>query len=155
MVAGLKYNWVINMIKLKTLYFTDRKAWRNWLENNFESEPEIWLIFPHKSSGKPRIPYNDAVEEALCFGWIDSIIKSHDSESAMQKFTPRNPKSGYSQPNKERLKWLTKENMIHPSMKNTIVNVLKEKFVFPTDIIKAIKKDKEAWKNDQKNLKSG
>lgn len=56
-------------------YFSNREEWRKWLENNFESEKEIWLIFPRKSTGKPCMSYNDAVEEALCFGWIDSTLK--------------------------------------------------------------------------------
>ncbi|MCK5113130.1 MAG: hypothetical protein KAR11_00010 [Phycisphaerae bacterium] len=56
----------------KKLYVTNREDWRKWLENNFDKEKNVWLIYPKKSSGKERIIYNDAVEEALCFGWIDS-----------------------------------------------------------------------------------
>jgi uncharacterized protein YdeI (YjbR/CyaY-like superfamily) len=56
----------------KTLYLTDRKDWRLWLAKNYDKEKEIWLIYYRKSSGKPRIHYNDAVEEALCYGWIES-----------------------------------------------------------------------------------
>lgn len=138
------------MKKLKTLYITDRENWRKWLEDNFDSEKEIWLVFPKKTSGKPRISYNDAVEEALCFGWIDSIVRSLDEDSSIQRFSPRNHKSSYSQPNKERLKWLHKENLIHPSMQDVVKKVLQERFVLPSDIINAIKKDKEAWKNYQK-----
>lgn len=134
----------------KTLYVTDRKKWRKWLEMNFDSEEDIWLVFPNKASGKPRLPYNDAVEEALCFGWIDSTIKSLDEDNSVQRFTPRNPKSGYSQPNKERLRWLRENKMIHPSIKNTVNEVLREKFVFPEDIITELKKDNEVWKNYQK-----
>jgi uncharacterized protein YdeI (YjbR/CyaY-like superfamily) len=63
-----------------TLYVTDRKEWRAWLSKNHDKENEIWLIYYRKSSGKRRIPYNDAVEEALCFGWIDSINKNIDKE---------------------------------------------------------------------------
>jgi uncharacterized protein YdeI (YjbR/CyaY-like superfamily) len=136
--------------ELKTFYITDRKEWRRWLENNFDREKDIWLIFPNKSSGKPRLLYNDAVEEALCFGWIDSTIKSLDDKNAIQRFSPRRPKSSYSQSNKERLRWLRKERLIHPSIQKTINEVLKEKFVFPSDILKIIKKDKVAWKNYQK-----
>jgi uncharacterized protein YdeI (YjbR/CyaY-like superfamily) len=136
--------------ELKTLYVTDRKVWRKWLENNFDKEKDIWLIFPNKSSGKPRLLYNDAVEEALCFGWIDSTVKSLDDKNAIQRFSPRRPKSSYSQSNKERLRWLRKENMIHPSMQDIVEEILKERFVFPPDIIKAIKNDKLAWKNYQK-----
>ena len=135
------------MDKIKTLYITDRKDWRKWLEKNFDKEREIWLIYTKKSSGKPRIVYNDAVEEALCFGWIDSTIKSLDEENAIQRFSPRNPKSSYSQPNKERMKWLLKQNMIHPSILKKAKQIASEKFVFPEDIMGAIKKDKTAWKN--------
>lgn len=138
------------MEKLETLYVTKKKDWRGWLEKNFQKEKEIWLVFPKKSSGKTRISYNDAVEEALCFGWIDSIIKTLDEENNIQRFTPRNPKSSYSQANKERLRWLQKENLLHPSMKDTAEKVLKDKFVFPSDIINSIKGDREAWKNYQK-----
>jgi len=139
-----------NMDKFKTLYVTDRKRWRKWLEVNFNKEKGIWLIYPNKSSGKPRILYNDAVEEALCFGWIDSTVKKIDEESHIQRFSPRNPKSSYSQANKERLRWLLKENLIHHSMHESVKKVLKEKFVFPSDIINAIKKDKKVWENYQK-----
>ena len=133
----------------KTLYVTDREEWREWLERNFDKEKEVWLIYPHKSSGKPRILYNDAVEEALCFGWIDSTAKNLDKDSSAQRFTPRNPKSRFSQPNKERLRWLLKKNMVHPSVLNTVRKVTKEKFVFPSDIIDVIKKDENVWKNYQ------
>ncbi len=63
----------------------------------------VWFVFPTKSSSEKSIVYNDAVEEALCFGWIDSTIKSLDKEHKIQRFTPRNPKSTYSQANKEKV----------------------------------------------------
>src|SRR5206468_6830236 len=62
----------------KTLYVKNRRGWRAWLATHHRTEPEIWLIYYKKHSGKPRIPYNDAVEEALCYGWIDSITKPVD-----------------------------------------------------------------------------
>jgi uncharacterized protein YdeI (YjbR/CyaY-like superfamily) len=135
---------------LKTLYVTDRKDWREWLQKNFDKEKEVWLVFPKKASGKPRISYNNAVEEALCFGWIDSKVKALDEENSAQRFSPRNPKSCYSQANKERLRWLLKENLLHPSMQETAKKVLEEKFVFPLDIIDALKADETAWKNYQR-----
>ncbi len=138
------------MEKLKLLFALNRKEWRAWLENNFDKEKEIWLVLPKKSSGKSRIPYNDTVEEALCFGWIDSQQKSIDPENNAQRFSPRKPKSSYSQPNKERLKWLLQMNLLHPSILETAVKIAAEKFVFPVDIIKAIKSDKAAWTNYQK-----
>ena len=135
------------MNNIKTLYVTDRKDWRKWLEKNFDKEKDIWLIYPKKSSGKPRIVYNDAVEEALCFGWIDSIIKSLDEESSIQRFTPRNPKTAYSQQNKERIKWLLENDLLHPSQIEKAKEIAAEKFVFPKDIIDTLKKDKAVWKN--------
>lgn len=137
------------MDALKTLYITNRKDWRAWLEKNFEKEHEIWLVYPKKSSGNSRIVYNDAVEEALCFGWIDSRVKTLDENHRAQRFSPRNPKSTFSQANKERLKWLLERNMIHPSLLNTIRETLQEKFMFPPDILAAIKNDREAWENYQ------
>ncbi len=134
----------------ETLYVANRKDWRAWLTINFDKKREIWLVFPHKSSSKPRIPYNDAVEEALCFGWIDSTVKKWGEKNSVQRFSPRNPKSPFSQPNKERLRWLVKEKKLHPIMQDLAEKVLKEKHIFPSDIIKVIKDDKEAWKNYQK-----
>jgi len=133
----------------ETLYIIERADWRAWLEGHFDKDDEIWLIFPHKASRKERIPYNDAVEEALCFGWIDSIIKSYDQSSAAQRFSPRKPKSGYSQQNKERLRWLLENDKIHPSLRAKVEEVLKEVFVFPEDIIQAIKANDVAWNNYQ------
>ncbi|NDL68478.1 YdeI/OmpD-associated family protein [Anaerotalea alkaliphila] len=134
---------------IKTVYFSDRKEWRHWLEQNFEKEQEVWLIYPHKNSGKPRIAYNDAVEEALCFGWIDSTVRSLDENSSMQRFTPRKPKSGFSQPNKERIKWLLKNSMVHPSIIESVRHIPEETFVFPEDIVIALKADEEVWEHFQ------
>jgi len=86
----------------KTLYVTTRDEWRSWLEKNHKSEKEIWLIYYKKHTGKPRIPYDDAVEEALCFGWIDSIIKRIDEKKYAQKFSPRKQNSVWSDLNKKR-----------------------------------------------------
>ena len=138
------------MNELKTIYFSNRKEWRKWLENNFDKEKEIWLVFPKKNSGRPRILYNDAVEEALCFGWIDSTVKTLDENNTIQRFTPRNPKSKYSQQNIERLRWLSKEKMLHPSVQIKVRDILKEDFIYPDDIINEIKKDKIAWENYNK-----
>lgn len=102
MFATLKKMIAENKIK----YFENRTDWRKWLIDNFEVSDEIWFVFPNKSSSKKSITYNDAVEEALCFGWIDSTVKSLDREHKIQRFTPRKPKSTYSQANKERLNWL-------------------------------------------------
>ena len=84
-------------------YFSNRKEWRKWLKENYSSVKEVWLIYYKKHTGKPRIPYDDAVEEALCFGWIDSTVKRIDDEKYCQKFTPRKDKSNWSEHNKKRV----------------------------------------------------
>jgi len=81
---------------MKTLYVKDRKQWRAWLAENGARAKEIWLIYPKKHSGKVRIPYGDAVEEALCFGWIDGQTGKLDGERYVQRFTPRRPSSRWS-----------------------------------------------------------
>ena len=86
----------------RQLYVTNRDDWRSWLKDNHATEKEIWLVFFKKKTGKPSIPYEDAVEEAICFGWIDSIVKKIDDERYFQKFTPRTDKAGWSAINKIR-----------------------------------------------------
>jgi len=131
----------------KRVYFSDRQDWHDWLAANFKTEKEIWLIYPARDSGKARIPYNEAVEEALSFGWIDSTVKRNDEHSSAQRFSPRNPDSQYSQSNKERLKWLLKEGRLHPSVKESAEKALASGFIFPPDILREIKKNKKAWEN--------
>jgi uncharacterized protein YdeI (YjbR/CyaY-like superfamily) len=93
----------------KTLYVTNRADWRKWLRQHHDTESEVWLIYYKKHTGRPRIPYDDAVEEALCFGWIDSIIKRIDDEKYVQRFTPRKGNSQWSDLNRERVRKLIKE----------------------------------------------
>lgn len=133
----------------KTLFITDRQQWRKWLVKNHSKEKEIWLIFPMKATGKPRIAYNDAVEEALCFGWIDSLVKKVNISATAQRFSPRNPRTKYSQANKERLKRLVKEDKVIPSVKITLEEMLSEEFIIPSDILLAVKSNELAWRNFQ------
>ena len=83
-----------------------RKAWRTWLDKHHASSAGTWLVYAKKHSGLPSLTYNDAVEEALCFGWIDSKIRPMDDDFYMQMFTPRKPKSAWSPSNKARVKRL-------------------------------------------------
>ena len=132
-----------------TLYITNRKDWRNWLKKNYKTETEIWLVYPKKATGKPRIEYNDAVEEALCFGWIDSIQKKLDDGHTVQRFSLRKPKAKYSQANIERLRYLVSKKKVIKEVVETLGDLLSEEFVIPSDILKAIKANKNAWKNFQ------
>jgi uncharacterized protein YdeI (YjbR/CyaY-like superfamily) len=94
---------------MNQLYINNRKDWRKWLKENHKTSDGIWLIYYKKHTGKPRIPYDDAVEEALCFGWIDSIVKRIDDERFIQKFTPRKDKSSWSESNKKRVAKMIKQ----------------------------------------------
>ena len=93
----------------KTLYVADRRAWRAWLEENYARETEVWLVYYKKHTNRPRIPYDDAVEEALCFGWIDSTVRRLDEERFLQRFTPRKDTSNWSESNRRRLRKLVAE----------------------------------------------
>ncbi len=135
------------MNEISTKYFIDRKEWRKWLETNFETEDDIWLEYPLKKTGKERILYNDAVEEALCFGWIDSTVKSLNEETTIQRFCKRKKKSSFSQPNIERLKWLFENNLIHDLIKNEVVKIIQQEFIFPENIISQLRSDKTVWEN--------
>ncbi|RXQ88498.1 hypothetical protein EO244_15320 [Ancylomarina salipaludis] len=137
------------MNELTTKYFIDRKEWRKWLETNFETEDAIWLEYPVKKTGKKRILYNDAVEEALCFGWIDSTVKSLNEETTIQRFCKRRKNSTFSQPNIERLKWLFENNLIHNSIEKEVLQIIQQKFVFPEYILKKLESDKIVWENYQ------
>ena len=130
-----------------TFYTADRREWRDWLSRNFETSREIWFVFPTKDSGEPSLSYNDAVEEALCFGWIDSTAKRLDDTHQVRRFTPRRDGSPYSRANIERLIWLDSEGLIHPKVRPSVIGLIEAEFVFPEDIIAAIEQDPEAWEN--------
>ncbi|MEW6403595.1 MAG: hypothetical protein AB1649_17505 [Chloroflexota bacterium] len=86
----------------ETIYVTTRDEFRKWLEKNHKAKREIWLIRYKKASKKPTIDYVEAVEEGLCFGWIDGLEKSMDAERYALRFSPRRPKSNWTETNKER-----------------------------------------------------
>ena len=134
--------------RMKTLYVTDRTDWRKWLEKCHGSEKEIWLVYYRKRTGKPRISYEDAVEEALAYGWIDSIQKGIDDERFAQRFSPRKNTANWSEANKERARRLIREGRMTPAGMAKIGDALKEKIVvLKKDILTALKKDKTVWEN--------
>jgi uncharacterized protein YdeI (YjbR/CyaY-like superfamily) len=98
---------------MKQLYIPYRSKWRQWLTKNHDKEEKgIWLIFYKKATDKLTLNYEDAIEEALCFGWIDSIIKKVDDEKYVRKFTPRNAGSKWSQLNKKRIDKMIKQGLM-------------------------------------------
>jgi len=141
-----------NMKLGKTLYVTDRKVWRSWLQKNHDKKKEIWIVYYRKSSGKPRIPYNDAVDEALCYGWIDSNLKGIDEERFCQRFSQRKPRSKLSQMNKERVRQLIQRKKMTSSGLAAVKHALDDSFklIIKPDILKELKQDKKTWQNFQK-----
>jgi uncharacterized protein YdeI (YjbR/CyaY-like superfamily) len=129
----------------QTLYVTNREQWRAWLEKNYDRAPEIWLIRYNQTSGKPTIPYADSVQEALCFGWIDSIQKPYGEACTVQRFTPRRPGSGWSELNKERARRLVAEGRMTPAGAVHLPDLSTEAFTIPEDIRAALQADPLVW----------
>ena len=92
-----------------------RGTWRAWLSRNHQKSSGIWLVFPKKASGLATISYNDAVEEALCFGWIDGLLRPIDDTYYKQMFTPRKPKSAWAPSNKARVERLVAQRLMTPA----------------------------------------
>ncbi len=99
---------------LEQFYAETRAIWREWLAQNHDASPGIWFIFNKKASGKPIVSYDEAVEEALCFGWVDSRPNVLDDERYMLMFSPRKPKSVWSKVNKARIEKLIAEGRMMP-----------------------------------------
>src|SRR5437016_2817966 len=143
--------------QLKSYYAKDRKAWRKWLEKNHATSDGVWLIYDKKASGKKRLEYSDAVEEALCFGWIDSTLRPLDDERYMQRFTPRKPNSGWSALNKQRIEKMIDQDLmakaglekIEEAKRNGAWEKLDhiEALKLPEDFEKALSKNKKAKTN--------
>jgi uncharacterized protein YdeI (YjbR/CyaY-like superfamily) len=141
-------------------YASNRKEWRNWLKKNYAREKKVWLLIYHKDSETPSVYYNEAVEEALCFGWIDSRPNKNDAESFYLSFSPRKPKSVWSKLNKDRVKKLIAEGKMHESGLKVIAQAKKtgmwdaltkiDNLEMPDDLLKAFRKNKVAFDNYKK-----
>ena len=131
-----------------------RAEWRKWLEENYTRTEGVWLIMHKKGTGKPRVDYTEAVEEALCFGWIDSKGNKLDDERSMLWMAPRKPKTGWSKLNKERIEKLIKAKLVTPAglakinaaKKDGTWNALDaiEALEIPLDLEKAFSKNRTA-----------
>jgi uncharacterized protein YdeI (YjbR/CyaY-like superfamily) len=130
-----------------TLYVSTEKEWRSWLEQHWDSSNEIWLISYRKGVGRPSLPYDVAVKEALCFGWIDSTRKSLDEKRYAQRFTPRRSGSSYSQTNLERLVRLIEAGRVSEHVLAELGDVRPEDYEIPDDITAALRSDARAWDN--------
>jgi len=134
----------------KTFYARNRTEWRRWLAKHGKTAREIWLIYYKKDSGKPRIPYNDAVDEALCFGWIDSILKPIDDRKYAQRYSPRQKTSKLSDMNRERVRRLITSGRMTKAGLDAIAHTGKGSRELPADIVKRLKANRTAWKHFQK-----
>jgi len=127
----------------ETLYVTNRQEYRKWLAKHYKTKKEIWLIYYIKSSRKPTIPYNDSVEEAICYGWIDGQVRNIDEGKFARRFTPRHKESIWSEHNKNRaIRMLEKKRMTKAGMA-----------VLPDDIMSRWNKLKSSHKKRSKIVK--
>jgi uncharacterized protein YdeI (YjbR/CyaY-like superfamily) len=145
----------------KALLFEDKTKWRKWLEQNHDKAREALLLHYKKGSKKHSVSHLEAIEEALSFGWIDSILKRVDDESFMLKYTPRKPNSVWSKVNKDKAEQLIaqgkmtvagmkaiKEATKNGNWDNAYTSLIKE--TLPSDLKQALMKNKKAWYNFQK-----
>jgi uncharacterized protein YdeI (YjbR/CyaY-like superfamily) len=130
----------------KTLRARNRSAWRAWLQKHHASANEIWLVSYTKASGRPFVAYDDAVQEALCFGWIDSIVKKLGPDSRAQRYTPRRKGSPVSPLNLERIRRLQAQGLMTPAGL-AAAGQIDTQFRVPADILAELKSDKQTWKN--------
>lgn len=136
---------------MDTCYAKDRHEWRDWLEKNHDKLSEVWLVRYKKATGKPCVLYDESVEEALCFGWIDGVVKRNDEESVIQRFTPRRKNSNWSELNKERARRLIKSGKMTPAGMRALdgVDLKKYPLKLTKEIETVLKSDKEVWENFQ------
>jgi len=139
----------------KTFYARNRQEWRRWLAKHHKTAPDIWLLYYKKETGKPRVAYSDAVEEALCYGWIDGQLQKVDGHSFAQRFSPRRKTSKLSEMNRERVRRLIAAKKMTKAGLASIAHVFDPKKhmkktllrTVPPDILERLKADPEVWKH--------
>jgi uncharacterized protein YdeI (YjbR/CyaY-like superfamily) len=144
---------------MKTVFASTTADWRAWLAQNCRSETEVWLVIYHKDSGTPSVRYHEAIEHALCYGWIDGLHRKHDADSSRLRFTPRNSRSTWSRLNRQRaakmieLGLMTEHGqaVIEQAMANGTWQVLpdEESAAVPDDLQELLDRDEAAHKNFQ------
>lgn len=145
------------MEEKELLYFKNAQEWREWLHNNHQKSTGVYLIFYRVGSDKESMRWEDAVQVAICYGWIDSTVKRLDHERRRQMFTPRKDKSVWSKLNKTYIDKLTSENLMHESGLKKIEIAKQnetwesldavEKLEMPKDLVSAFDKNKTALSN--------
>jgi uncharacterized protein YdeI (YjbR/CyaY-like superfamily) len=145
---------------IKTFHAKTQEDWRKWLEKYHDKEKSVWLIIYKKESDVPSVYYPEAVDEALCFGWIDSKPNKRDEESYYQFFAKRNPKSNWSKVNKDKVARLMADGLIAPAGLEAIELAKKtgnwtaldnvDNLTVPDDMQKMLDKNQEALANWEK-----
>jgi uncharacterized protein YdeI (YjbR/CyaY-like superfamily) len=145
---------------MKTFHASTTARWRAWLAQNCQSESEVWLIIYHKDCGTPSLGYHEAIEHALCYGWIDSHARKHGTDSSVLRFTPRNPKSTWSRVNRQRAAEMAEQGLMTDHGQALIdlakangtweVLVDGEDSAIPADLRGLLDRDKAARENFEK-----
>lgn len=138
----------------EVFYPQNRSEWRNWLQANHQSKPEIWLQMWRKDTGKPTLPYDDLVEECMCFGWIDGVVKKHGEGGRVQRITPRRPKKSFlSELNRQRFWKLQHLGLMTPAgYAPAIVDQIghpSDPLEIPDWVAEALQADDHVWETFQ------
>ena len=139
-----------NMEITEVFYPKNRAEWRAWLQENYTREEAIWLQRYKKATGKPSITYDELVEECLCFGWIDGVVKKYDAESNVQRITPRRKKTFLSELNRQRVWKLQRLGLIQDGALDKIADQVghpDDPWEFPDWIKEQLQEDAEVWEN--------
>ena len=131
-----------------------RRAWRDWLQKHHAGKPEVWLVFYKRHTGKPSLTYDDAVEEALCFGWIDGVRRKVDEDRYMHRFSPRQPGSRWSALNRTRVARMDAAGLMTPAGRSAVLAakgsgkwdeaVEAVDLTMPPELAQRLRKDKKA-----------
>lgn len=134
----------------EVFYPQNRAEWRAWLETHHQSKPEVWLQTFRKATGRPSLPYDDMVEECLCFGWIDGVAKKYDEHSTVQRITPRRKKSFLSELNRQRIWKLQRLGLMTPAGIEPVADQIgspDDPFDIPDWILEALQAEPQVWAN--------
>jgi uncharacterized protein YdeI (YjbR/CyaY-like superfamily) len=143
---------------MNTFLASTTDDWRAWPARNCRSEREVWLVIHHKDSGTPSVRYHEAIEHALCFGWIDSHARKHDADSSRLRFTPRNRRSTWSRVNRERAARMTESGemtehgqaLIDLAKATGTWQVVSDSDAVPGDLRELLDRDEVASRNFRK-----
>ncbi|MDR0340431.1 MAG: YdeI/OmpD-associated family protein [Puniceicoccales bacterium] len=124
-----------------------QEEWRRWLEENGQKSPAVWLLFPRKDSGHQGISYYQALEEALCFGWIDGMVRRYDQETISNRFSRRTAKSSWSEVNKQHARLLIERGKMTPAGAAVLPDLDPNSYAPPEDILEKLRQDSQVWEN--------